>query len=299
MIDVSIKYKSSNGTVLDLSGFPYKLGVEELFDWEWGSDAVAISNTQSNILKFKRTQKDATAKVWFYANTEESISELINNFFEVTEYDVITNQAGKLIINDGDYIECFIVAGANRKWQHTTPFNARNVKFIFPHPFWIDEQEQAYQPTASVIDIEDGDTISLLGYPYQYPYGYEVEVIAGGGDSGEAIRTWEFEGINKSPFVLEIFGAVTNPRVNIDSHVYQVNLTLGEDDNIVIDSRDNTITLHRYESQAGGSVTNAYMYQNFNSNIFEPIPCGRPIQVSSVTRFKLTVYSERSEPRWS
>lgn len=299
MIDVSIKYKSSNGTVLDLSGFPYKLGVEELFDWEWGSDAVAISNTQSNILKFKRTQKDTTAKVWFYANTEESISELINNFFEVTEYDVITNQAGKLIINDGDYIECFIVAGANRKWQNTTPFNARNVKFIFPHPFWIDEQEQAYQPTASVIDIEDGDTISLLGYPYQYPYGYDVEVIAGGGDSGEAIRTWEFEGINKSPFVLEMFGAVTNPRVNIDSHVYQVNLTLGEDDKIVIDSRDNTITLHRYESQGGGSVTNAYMYQNFNSNIFEPIPCGRQIQVSSVTRFKLTVYSERSEPRWS
>lgn len=299
MIDVSIKYKSSNGTVLDLSGFPYKLGVEELFDWEWGSDAVAISNTQSNILKFKRTQKDTTAKVWFYANTEESISELINNFFEVTEYDVITNQAGKLIINDGDYIECFIVAGANRKWQNTTPFNARNVKFIFPHPFWIDEQEQAYQPTASVIDIEDGDTISLLGYPYQYPYGYDVEVIAGGGDSGEAIRTWEFEGINKSPFVLEIFGAVTNPRVNIDSHVYQVNLTLGEDDKIVIDSRDNTITLHRYESQGGGSVTNAYMYQNFNSNIFEPVPCGRQIQVSSVTRFKLTVYSERSEPRWS
>lgn len=299
MIDVSIKYKSSNGTVLDLSGFPYKLGVEELFDWEWGSDAVAISNTQSNILKFKRTQKDTTAKVWFYANTEESISELINNFFEVTEYDVITNQAGKLIINDGDYIECFIVAGANRKWQNTTPFNARNVKFIFPHPFWIDEQEQAYQPTASVIDIEDGDTISLLGYPYQYPYGYDVEVIAGGGDSGEAIRTWEFEGINKSPFVLEIFGAVTNPRVNIDSHVYQVNLTLGEDDKIVIDSRDNTITLHRYTSQGGGSVTNAYMYQNFNSNIFEPIPCGRQIQVSSVTRFKLTVYSERSEPRWS
>lgn len=299
MIDVSIKYKSSNGTVLDLSGFPYKLGIEELFDWEWGSDAVAISNTQSNILKFKRTQKDTTAKVWFYANTEESISELINNFFEVTEYDVITNQAGKLIINDGDYIECFIVAGANRKWQNTTPFNARNVKFIFPHPFWIDEQEQAYQPTASVIDIEDGDTISLLGYPYQYPYGYDVEVIAGGGDSGEAIRTWEFEGINKSPFVLEIFGAVTNPRVNIDSHVYQVNLTLGEDDKIVIDSRDNTITLHRYTSQGGGSVTNAYMYQNFNSNIFEPIPCGRQIQVSSVTRFKLTVYSERSEPRWS
>ena len=173
------------------------------------------------------------------------------------------------------------------------------MKFIFPHPFWIDEQEQAYQPTASVIDIEDGDTISLLGYPYQYPYGYDVEVIAGGGDSGEAIRTWEFEGINKSPFVLEIFGAVTNPRVNIDSHVYQVNLTLGEDDKIVIDSRDNTITLHRYESQGGGSVTNAYMYQNFNSNIFEPIPCGRQIQVSSVTRFKLTVYSERSEPRWS
>lgn len=299
MIDVSIKYQNSNGVVLDLSGFPYKLGVEELFDWEWASDTVAISNTQSNVTKFKRTLKDTTAKIWFYADTADGIGSLIDYFFETTEYDVVTKQAGKLIVNERDYIECFIVAGENRKWQKTPAFNARNVKFIFPHPFWIDEQEQAYQPTASVIDIEDGDTISLLGYPYQYPYGYEVEVIAGGGDSGEAIRTWEFEGINKSPFVLEIFGAVANPRVNIDSHVYQVNLTLGEDDKVVIDSRDNTITLHRYTSQGGGSVINAYMYQNFNSNIFEPIPCGRQIQVSSITRFKLTVYSERSEPRWS
>lgn len=299
MINVSIKYENSKGDVLDLSGFPYKLKIEELFDWEWEVDSVAISNNQSNISRFRRPIKNKTTLVWFYAPTDSEVAELIDTFFETTEYDVVTNQAGKLIINDGDYIQCFIVAGENRKWQHRPSFNARTVKFIFPHPFWVEEQEQAYQPTASIIDIEDGDTIHLLDYPYLYPYGYDVEVIAGGGDSGAAIRSWQFEGIAESPFVLEMYGAVTNPRVNIDGHVYQVNVTLGEDDKLVVDSRDNTIKLHRYTSQEEGTVVNAYMYQNFNSNIFQPIPCGRIIQVSSAGRFKLTVYSERSEPRWN
>ena len=295
MIDVSIKYVNSNGVVLDLSGFPYKLSIEELFDWQWEVDSVAISNNQSNVSKFKRTTKEISTKIWFYAPDNE-IGDLIDTFFETTEYDVVTKNAGRLIINDTDYIECFITAGNNRKWQKTPPFNARNIKLMFPHPFWIDEQVQAYQPYASVIDIDDGDTIPLLGYNYQYPYGYDVDVVPGSGDSGDIIRTWKFEGISKSPFVLEIYGAVTNPRVNINGHIYQVNVTLNNDDKVVIDSRDNTIKLYRYEMQ---DVVNAYMYQNFNSNIFEPIPCGVNVQVSSIARFKLTVYSERSEPRWN
>ena len=32
MIDANIKYVNSDGVTLDLSGFPYKIKVEELFD---------------------------------------------------------------------------------------------------------------------------------------------------------------------------------------------------------------------------------------------------------------------------
>lgn len=298
MINASVKYVNSNGVTLDLSGFPYKIKVEELFDWVWEANMTDISSTRSNINAFRRTSKSISTTVWFYANDNEDISELVNYFFEVTEIDVINKTAGKLIINDQDYIECFIIAGSNRKWQKTPAFDSRSITVLFPHPFWINEQAQSYQPNASVIDIDDGDTIALLGYPYQYNYGYDIEVVEGeSSDSGALIRTWEFEGIADAPFVLEIYGAVTNPRVNIDGHLYQINVVLQEDDKVVIDSRDKTVTLYRYASQ-GGNVINAYMYQNFNSDVFKQIPCGRSIQVSSVARFTLTVYSERSEPLW-
>lgn len=298
MIEANIKYINSQGKVLDLSGFPIKLQVEDLFDYEWSVDTVAVNNTSSNVTRFKRHLKDATVKAWFYASTQEDVAALINYFFETTEYDVVTKQPGRLVVNDGAYMVCFITSGENRKWQKQPSFNERMIKFTFPHPFWIDEQTQAYQPSASKRDIDEGKTLHLLGYPYQYRYGYDVEVIEGSGDDGSAIRSWEFAGIAEAPFVLEIYGAVANPRVTIDGHLYQVNVTLQEDDKVVIDSRDNTVTLYRYASQ-GGNVINAYSYQNFDSNVFQPIPCGRAIQASSVSRFKLTVYAERSEPQWS
>ena len=298
MIDANIKYVNSDGVTLDLSGFPYKIKVEELFDWAWEATMTDISSTRSNVNTFRRTSKSISTKVWFCATGADQISDLVNHFFEVTEVDVVKKTAGKLIINNQDYIECFITAGSNRKWQKTPAFDSRNITILFPHPFWINEQTQSYQPNASVIDIDEGDTIALLGYPYQYNYGYDIEVVEGdSGDSGALIRMWEFDGIANAPFVLSIYGAVVNPRVNIDGHLYQVNVSLQEDDKVVIDSRDKTVKLYRYASQ-GGNVINAYMYQNFDSDIFKEIPCGRMVQVSSVARFTLTVYSERSEPQW-
>lgn len=298
MINAKVKYINSVGTSLDLSGFPYLVKTEELFDWEWDYDLTSISNTQSNVTRFFRSSKEKDTTVWFYANDRSTISGLVDDFFEVTEYDVIRGTAGKLVVNDNLYIECFIVKGQNRKWGKHLPYNARTVTFLFPHPFWIDKQEKIYQPDVSPEEHGEGNILHLMSYPYQYNYGYDVDVFEGSGGGDSEIKVWSFNGISSAPFVMEMYGEATNPRVNIDGHLYQVKVSLNADDKVVIDSNNRTVTLYRYVSE-GGNVINAYMYQNFNSDIFQQIPCGRNIMVSSPIRFSLRVYAERSEPKWT
>ena len=130
----------------------------------------------------------------------------------------------------------------------------------------------------------DGD---MLDYNYDYDYDYK------GLENGK--RTWEVNYFLPAEFELTIDGAVTNPRIVINGHVYQVYTTLTGSERLVINSKDLTITKY-----SGTAKINQFDLQNKESDIFKPIEAGNISVVWSNTfNFTLKLFIEASEPKWS
>ena len=97
-------------------------------------------------------------------------------------------------------------------------------------------------------------------------------------------------------FKLVIYGAVTNPAITIGGHVYQVNCTVAAGEYLTIDSLTKKIFL----TGSGGAVTNKFNDRNRDSYIFEKIPAGaNAVAWSGSFGFDVTIYEERSEPKWT
>lgn len=125
------------------------------------------------------------------------------------------------------------------------------------------------------------------GYPYDYPYDY-----ANASNNGK-IYNQHFVPCN---FLMQISGYALNPIITIGDHVYQVDATVQEGELLTIDSREQTITLTR----SNGVVENLFSKRNKDSYIFEQIPSGSSdVQWNGAFSFSITLFEERSEPKWT
>lgn len=130
------------------------------------------------------------------------------------------------------------------------------------------------------------DSGSGLDYPFDYAFDYL------GGSVNADLNNTDFV---ESNFKLIIFGACSNPTINIAGHTYQVNCDIAENEYLTIDSVAKTITLTAND----GTVTNKFSSRNRDSYIFQKIVAGK----SAVTwegdlRFDVILLEERSEPKW-
>lgn len=93
-----------------------------------------------------------------------------------------------------------------------------------------------------------------------------------------------------------IYGPCVDPRVAINGHIYQVYATLDENDYLKINSRENSVVQYL----ANGTQRDLYDYRvKITGSLFEPITPGNVRVVwSGEFGFDLTLYCERSEPRW-
>lgn len=98
-----------------------------------------------------------------------------------------------------------------------------------------------------------------------------------------------------SNFRLTIYGFATAPIVYVDDHAYSVDVTISTGEYLAIDSRDKTIMLTRYN----GAKQNCFNQRNKDSYIFQKIATGNHIiTCSGDLEFTITLYDERSEPKW-
>ena len=127
----------------------------------------------------------------------------------------------------------------------------------------------------------------FLDYPHDYSYDYTVS------DIGSQI--WNIDHVVACPFLLTIYGPVTDPRILIDGRVIEVYTTLESNEYLILDSRDHTII--KYLSN--GTTQNLYNNRYMEESVFDPIGPG-PVYVTwtGTFGFDITAYIERNEPRW-
>lgn len=129
-------------------------------------------------------------------------------------------------------------------------------------------------------------TTNPINYPHDYPYDYGTDVTS---------KYINNPAMRASHFRLIIDGYAENPAVTINGHVYSVFVTVPEGGQLVIDSREETVTL----VDSSGKITNMFDKRNRESNIFEKIPSGEnEILYKNIKKFYLTVIEERRFPPW-
>lgn len=289
---MKLYYENSLGTRIDLSGDIYQMDVETLLDYSWKYDETSYNNTNSKISRFYRNSQDKPVTITVYADSPDELLTNMENFYKVTEQDVVSNMSGVLILYLSELeqysFECFLTDVDNEIWHKKIQFMNgkyamnKQVTFHSPYPFWVREVFKQFLPTGREESESD-----FLDYPYNYPYDYLPN--AGG------IRTWVVDHFSASQFIMRMYGPAENPRLLVNGYPYQILDSLEQNEWFVIDSRSNTVL----KRLSNGTWENAFDSRNKVNSVFEPIPSGQlTLTWSGTFGFDIRLFLERSQPRW-
>lgn len=215
-----------------------------------------------------------------YRGTEQEIYQNVDSFFEASERDVINMTPGRLYIAD-EYVTGFFLSHSSSQSNEFYGVQ-EELNFLVPHPFWIKEETKSFVP---IKESENPD--GFLDYEYDYLYDYSAP------DGGNVI--WKVDHYAPCEFLMTIFGPVADPRIVINGHPYKVYDTLLENEYMQIDSRKNKVIKY----MTNGTRQDLYDLRAKMESVFEPITPGNiAVNWPGSYGFDLTLYLERSEPRW-
>ncbi len=282
---MNFRYVNSRGEILDFSEFPYLFQSGDLVNYSWKYDS-----TNNRITNVRRETGERPFKVglipdWSlpYAEKRAALKEAAQRLYNVIEYDVVNNADGRIETDTGSYFPCRITASEKSDWENPTAYMFYDLTAVSAKNAWITEYSKSFYASTAVEEQAD-----YLDYPYDYAFDYAQQVTGRG--------SLDTDHISDSLFKLTIFGACTNPRIMIAGHPYQVYTSLGADEYLVIDAGKNTVI--KYLSN--GTQQSVYDLRGKEQSVFEPIPPGNvSVNWDGSFGFDITLYLERSEPKWS
>ncbi len=266
---MKIVYRNNFGQEVNLLGEDFRLSASDLLGFGWTYDTVntsgiagpAISKVYKTIL-----EKELTLSVW---------AGKLNDLLKVTEPDIVAGLPGKLYV-DEQYLSCYIIAGSPE--YHASGLLVLTVKVVAAYPYWCSERRYVF--TA-------GRTSSSEDYPYDYPYEYLSTL-----ETDDLINAH----YAPTPFQLYIYGPCTEPALYINNHLYQVHVTLEENEYVVVDSRERTLV----KVDAARNKSNIFDTREKESDIFAAIPSGlNPMVWDGTFFFDVVLIAERSVPVWT
>lgn len=270
-----VKYVNHLNQEINFGSGEYFLNESELRDFEWNY------NTAFNRITNINRKGVVTKPIPIIIHSRDGVGAK-NRLFEIFERDVIARTPGRFYI--GDYFcEGYVLESKKENYLLNKNLLVLEVTFVTEKAYWI-------RPTVSTFakytEAQTGDYI--LDYPHDYGYDYY--------DTGLASVFINNEHFDGSEFRLLINGQANFPRLEIGSHVYEVEHEVKTGEVLEINSKDRTISL----IQADGCKENLFNYRNKDYNIFQKVPPG----VSTVFwdgkfEFELTLFEERSEPKWT
>ena len=240
-------------------------------NYEW-----AYNSQYNKIMGFKRSTSKKTLPVLVYGDDRNTIA---NRLFEVIEKDVLANKPGKIYA--GDYYLTGYFYASQKNDYNDKRFLKVNLTFITTQTKWVNSKSYVFRSYESPVG-EDG-----FDYPFDYPFDY-----------GSPINTQNLinQGFVPSNFIITIYGAVENPTVSIGGDVHKVNVTLGNNEYLTIDSVNKTIV----KTARNGSKINEFMNRDLEHYVFEKIKSGsNSVVVNPPCNVDITVLEERSEPAWT
>lgn len=274
-----LKYINSRGEEINFQG-KIKLKDANFSTYEWEYEGVE-QRFGTSITQFKKSAKQYELTAVFFGSVQNR-KDSLNLFTRIVEFDVINNTAGKLVHGE-DYINCFCVAGSNEPQQGNTS-TQKTFSLLTPYPFWIEEVSRSFFPVA------DGKATGFLNYDFDY--NYDFSALATGNE------VWNVDHYAPCKFKMIIYGAVSNPRVLINGNIYEVQTNLEQNEYLIIDSFTNqkqTIT----KVTSSGQKLNVLNARYKKSSVFTPISAeNMKINWNGTFGFDLTLFLERSEPKW-
>ena len=277
-MNVILQYESSSGNVYNLKTDGIRTKTANYHKWNWTVSGTTLQ-FGTRVSAFKRSAATYTTKLIF-TGTYQKRKEMLDALHQDFELDVRNKTPGKIIWGDY-YIRCYITDSSTEPDDKN--FLTDNTLTIYaPYPFWIKESTKEFFPQEAPEDEQ------YLEYEFDYSYDYFY------GTPG--ISTWNRDFPFSSEFRMTVYGPAIDPRVLINGYPYQFFETLEAGEYVVIDSRENKITKY----MANGQTMNLFDKRNKEDSIFEQIPGGNLIfNWTGAFGFGLTLYDERSEPRWT
>ncbi|WP_411329282.1 hypothetical protein [Blautia hansenii] len=276
---MDIFYVNHVGECIDLNSENIILQYQELFNYSWDA---RVKN--GKIAAFRRDSATIPITVAVTAETEAEYLQMIEDFYSITEKDILAVMPGKLWMN-GQYLNCFISGDIKQDAFKGIPYQIKNLTIVTDYPFWIKETSYQYLPENP---ISGSDSILTAGVMFpEFPFDFSPVK----GD-----KVLENPSFTESNFILTIYGFAESPQITIAGHPYRVECTVYEGERLVIDSLARTV------QKIGrlGEITNLYNARDKFYSVFKKMPPGmNTFQWSGGFGVDITLFDERSEPKWS
>lgn len=285
MNEFKVTYTSSNGKVFNLLVFDdLKLEKADFHSYKWGKN---VSSRQFGDKLNYFTKSAQTYKCTLLLNGSPANRRAkLEAFTQATEYDITHKTPGRIAWGL-DYIECYLIESDTKPRKDGGAYTERTFTAYCPYPYWIEEVHTLIQPSTQGIRDTDKGYDDSYPYPYSYPYAPNAVFV-------------NVDHYTESPFKLIVYGPCTDVNINISGNIYKVDHAVLAGQYMVIDSRPN-IPADRecYIVSASGIITNTFDYRDPAYELLKPIPMGDVVVTFERTHAaELTLYMERSEPRW-
>lgn len=237
-----------------------------LRDYEYSYD---ISQGKIKNLAIKEHSPNPT--IYLYGENRKRNANIIHEIFEK---DTRSGENG-IIQLDGYEKKGFCVA--SEKPEYGNAVIAITLTFVSTER-WKKTTHNSFVPVP----------LYQLGLDYEYDFDYDFAMD---------IDYTELKNEDFMPcdFILTISGYCDNPSIIVNDHVYNVNVEVQENENLIIDSSNKTILLQR----ENGEKVNVFYARNREHYIFEKIPSGiNRVEYNENMRFSFDLIEERSEPKW-
>lgn len=272
-----IYYEGSKGDIVQLNDGTCFVNANDLRNFKWNYDIVGRPSGLGG--RVRKISRQSVEKKMTIAIRGAIFLARINMLHAVSEYDVLTNQPGKLWVN-GAYMPCYLgMASDVVKHSKRVGFAEKEIAVLSVDPFWHTEVTQSFSPSTGTIA---GGKRYNLRFPYRYGTGYSNQVLYN-------------SHFADTPARIVFYGPVELPSITIAGHVYAVNTTLLANERVEVDQLKHTII----KIGASGDRVNMFNARNKESDIFQPIPAGNSsVQFESMS-FAVTLVQQRSEPLWT
>lgn len=242
------------------------------FAWE-------ITSKNEKISGFKKGIASYAIPIILKCNSEEEGIALRNKMFEVFEKDVLSMQYGRFLIGDY-YLKCYVTESSKSDYTINNGYMLTKIVVKTDVPYWIREEKITF-------GYDDKSSEGGLDYDMDYPIDYLSDVTRNSFYNNDFVS---------SNFVMNIYGSAVNPSIILAGHEYKVNVTVGSNEYLTIDSVNKTIKLIKID----GTEENCFNFRNRESYIFEKIPVGKvDVSRDSNFRFDIILLEERGEPKWT